>query len=54
MTTPIFSCPYCGGVLVFDDEVTHCQKCDRNVNFDELARLFIKKHIAIMKKAGAE
>ena len=45
MNRPIFSCPHCGGVLVFDDECTECQKCKRIVNFDELARhIFTKKY----------
>lgn len=39
-----FSCPHCGGLLVFDDEVTDCPNCERSVNFDELARHIFKTH----------
>ena len=43
MNRPIFTCPHCGGVLVFDDECTECPKCERIVNFDELARHIFTK-----------
>ena len=43
---PIFTCPHCGGVLVFnDDGVANCWNCKKDVNFDELARhIFTKKY----------
>jgi len=44
MNRPIFSCPHCGGVLVFDDECAECPKCERIVNFDEIARHIFTKH----------
>ena len=44
MNRHIFTCPHFGGALVFDDECTECQKCERIVNFDELARHIFTKH----------
>ena len=43
MIKSIFTCPHCGGVLVFDDECTECPKCERIVNFDEIARHIFDK-----------
>ena len=51
MNRPIFSCPHCGGVLVFDDDCAECPKCERIVNFDELARnIFSKEYGFDMNK----
>ena len=65
MNRPIFTCPHCGGVLVFDDECptkfpyeeykdfswAECPKCERIVNFDEIARhIFSKEYGFDMNK----
>ena len=45
MNRPIFACPHCGGVLVFnDDGVANCWNCKKDVSFDELARHIFTKH----------
>jgi len=45
---PIFSCPHCGGVLVFNDNseipVTRCPKCENDVSLEEVARHIFTKY----------
>ena len=51
MNRPIFTCPHCGGVLVFDDECVECPKCERIVNFDEIGRhIFSDERKVILAK----